>query len=77
MSMQPTIDPELGPQPDGGGTPEAVQAGAQEAQEMLYQAEDKAITAADKVGQVAAKALGPLGRLRQRIADRLNTPPAE
>lgn len=74
MSM-PTIEPEdVGAAPAAGGGTEAVQQSAAEAQEMLYQAEDKAINMADKVGRVAVKAMGPLGRLRQKIADKLNAP---
>ena len=73
MSM-PTIEPETGVQPEAGGGPEPVMETAAEAQEMLYQAEDKAISLADRVGQVAAKVWAPVERLRQKIVDSLNTP---
>lgn len=70
----PTIEPEPGMQPASGGGVEAPEA-AEQAQEALYKAEDKAINAAEKVGWWGMKLWKPVQDWKQRMVDKLNTPP--
>ena len=66
MSM-PTIDPEL--QPEAGGGPGEKMENAQEA---LYQAEDKAIGLAQGVERQRAKFWAPVAEWLQRVWDKMS-----